>query len=216
MTNHRPPATAEATEIPVALFVDYSNLWVGARDTAPVMRESASDLRIDARRLYELMADGREVAVAVLVANVRTPKPVLDHFAEYFDVITVEAGRESGAEQAADEVLQNRILLAATRPEPGTMVIVTGDGAGARRGIGFQPTIGFARDRGWGIELLAFGRSLNDELRRLVLGCGVVVSLETYYYSFTFVEFGRRPQRASLGYRERAVPRRRSAWAVAA
>ena len=185
------PATSQANP-GVHLFVDFSNLWYGARDEAVRRREPRHLLRISAEGLFRVMAAGRPVASATLVANAAVPDGALDHFSRYFRVDKVEVGRWSGTEQAADETLMNRLLLMALRPATvGTIVLATGDGAGWRAGLGFCPALVVARRRGLGIEVLAFESSLNSSLRRLAEATGVVVDLERHYQSITFLEAGR-------------------------
>ncbi len=176
----------------VHLFVDLANIWCGARDAAATHREPRHLLRLSAEGLFRTMAAGRTVASATLVANADVPDEAVRHFRRFFQVVQVEVGRRSGTEQAADETLQNRLLLTALRPETvGAIVLATGDGAGWRTGLGFCPALVVARRRGLGIEVLAFSSSLNPSLRRLAEATGVVVELERQYHSITFLEAGR-------------------------
>lgn len=176
----------------VHLFVDLANVWCGARDEATNHREPRQLLRLSAEGLFRTMAAGREVASATLVANAHVPDEAVHHFRRFFQVEQVEVGRWSGTEQAADETLQNRLLLTALRPETvGTIVLATGDGAGWRVGLGFCPALVVARRRGLGIEVLAFSSSLNPSLRRLAEATGIVVDLDRQYHAITFIEAGR-------------------------
>jgi hypothetical protein len=212
--------TAKPTRLDtVHLFVDLANLWCGARDAAARHREPKHLLRLSAEGLFRTMAVGRTVASATLVANDAVPDEALSHFRRYFRVERVENGRWSGAEQAADETLQNRLLLMALRPATvGTMVVATGDGAGWRVGLGFCPALVVVRRRGLGIEVLAFESSLNSSLRRLAEATGVVVDLERQYHSITFLEAGRpvgMPQpRATSAAHAWSEGEQRAIWAL--
>ena len=188
----------------VHLYVDLANIWSGARDVAERIGESTGSVRLYAENLRSVMAAGREVATTTLVANVGVPEAVRRHFERCFRVSTVEFGASSGGEQAADEVLQNRLLLNLLIWEPGVVVVATGDGAGWARGIGFAPTLIGARRCGFGIEVLAFRVNLNPKLRFLAENSGVLVELDAHYRSITFLEGLRSPEGVNLRHRPTA------------
>jgi hypothetical protein len=195
------------------LFVDLSNLWYGLRADAVRHGDPEWAVRIHAGNLRRILAAGRAVGEAILVANREIPAPVLDHFRACFEVELVEAGRITGAEQAGDELLQNAIYRALFHaPRPGTVVLATGDGAGWQDGRGFGATLRAARQRGFGVEVVSFEGQLNRRLRDLVERDGVVVTLDPYYDAIAFLE-GLRPARVpSLLHRATALPK---PWATA-
>lgn len=182
-------STTVVTEPRVHLFLDLSNITCGARSAASQAGDDAGQVRLHAQNLHRLMAAGRPVASATLIANAGIPETVLAHWRQLFTVVKVESGRESGLDQAADEVLQNRMFLLLLRPEPPSVIVVaTGDGAGWRRRIGFVPTLIAARRRGFGVEVLTFRQQTNPRLRALAERMGVVVWLDSYYGRITFLE----------------------------
>jgi len=96
-------------DTPVRLYLDLSNILWSGRGAAGTRRETPEALRLHADNLYRLMAAGRRVESAWLIANALTPKPVLDRFAPFFRILLVETGAQTGGEQAGDEKLQNRM-----------------------------------------------------------------------------------------------------------
>lgn len=197
-----------STERPVHLFLDFANLACGARTAAARAGDDAWRVRLHARSLHRLMAAGRPVASATLVVNAGVPDAVLAHWAHMFTIVKVESGRDSGLDQAADEILQNRIFLTLLRPEPpAVLVVATGDGAGWRRDIGFVPTLIAARRRGFGVEVLAWRDQLHPRLRELGQRAGVVVALDPYYGRITFLEGLRGSLPVLLHHRPTADPR---------
>lgn len=193
-------ATTQPDEA-VHLFVDLSNLFYGARAESERRGDPAWAVRLHAGNLHRVLAAGRRVANARLVANREIPAPVLAHFRHWFEVELVEAGRVTGSEQAGDELLQNamyRTLLSGAR---GTIVLATGDGAGWREGRGFCPALEAAQRLGLAVEVVAFGASLNEHLRALAAGTGVVVVLDRWYGAVTFLEGLRAATHASVVHR---------------
>lgn len=165
---------------------------------------------MSARNLYRLMADGRAVASAILVANAGVSEAVLAHWRPFFTVLKAESGTASGLDQAADEMLQNRLLLMLLRPGPAAVVVVaTGDGAGGswNRGIGFVPTLIAARRRGFGVEVLAFPTQIHPRLRALGERAGAFVDLDRCYEQITFLEGLRGALPVLLTRRPATVPR---------
>jgi hypothetical protein len=194
-------------ERPVHLFLDFSNITCGARAAAVRAGDDPSRVRLHAESLFRLMAAGRPVASATLVANAGVGEAVLAHYRPDFEVITVESGRDTGRDQAADEILQNRQFLAISRPEPpGVIVVATGDGAGWHRGVGFVPTLTVARRHGYGVEVLSFSDQLHPRLRAFAECTGVVIDLDRYYGQITFLEGLRSPLPLLLHHRPTAEP----------
>lgn len=204
-----PRDPSERATYPVHLFVDHSNMWFSAREEAGRRGEPTLALRLHAERLWTLLAAGRRVETAVMVASCLVPEAALAYYRHHFEVILVEPGRQTGTEQAGDEMLQNAIWRTVARPDgSGTVVLLTGDGAGWMDRRGFCPALAVARHRGLGVEVLAFERSTNGQLRSLAEAIGVFVPLEDFYTSITFIEDLRWATPVDLRRRATAPPRR--------
>ena len=73
---------------------------------------------------------------------------------------------------------------------PATVVLLTGDGAGYRRKVGFHTTLERMQRNGWKIEVLSWEGCCNKRMRRWVESCGIFVPLDNFYHSVTFLEHG--------------------------
>lgn len=196
-------------ESKVQIYLDLSNIVCGARKAASAHAESPLDLRLDPKRLRDVLAAGRPVASATLVMNSSVSEGMRRRFADHFSLIGVERGIVSGRDQAADELLQNEMYKAPHQSdEPGIMVLATGDGAGWGRGAGFTQPLIAARFHGFGIEVAAFRSGLHPVLRRLATMPGnALVELDDHYRSISFLEGGLRfPDPISLRHRSFATP----------
>jgi hypothetical protein len=98
------------------------------------------------------------------------------------------------------------MLRAALTEPPAVVVLMTGDGAGYDRGVGFHFDLEVLADRGWGIEVITWDAVCNKRLRDFARSRGVYVPLESFYWSVTFVEGGRRSDLLSLKRRRIAHP----------
>jgi len=190
------------------LFVDFSNLIYAVRAEAIRRGDPDRAVRVHAANLHHVLAGGRPVGDAVLVANREIPDSVLDRFRPFFRVELVESGRITGTEQAGDEMLQNAVYRSAFHVDtPGTVVLATGDGAGWSIGRGFCEALCATRRLGFGVEVASFAGSLNRWLGRLAGQVGAVVSLDPFYDSVTFLEGLRSARSPSLVHRPSASPR---------
>ena len=198
--------SSAALRPPVAIFVDLSNIFLGARTAAESREEPVPLVRLQADRLLDLLADGREISRAAVVANADVPRDVAARFErEFSDWIPREAGRRTGTEQANDETLQVRMYEAIHSLPPGVLVLATGDGAGWRERRGFVAAIDTAWREGWGVEVAAWPQTLNPAIREWLAGHhGALIDLDDHYYSIAFVEDGRRTQPVLRSHRPAA------------
>src|SRR5437773_2618193 len=75
-------------EARAALFVDWSNIYIGRREAAQARGETSLEVRVSATRLAALMASGRPVAQGVAVVNATTtPSAAQRRIEEGFHVI---------------------------------------------------------------------------------------------------------------------------------
>ena len=176
------------------IFLDNSNIFVSAKNVATAREgvDAGYQVRIQFDNLLRLASADRTVGFAVAVGSVPPP---LRHVWNRLEQAGVrvelfERGAMSNREQAIDQALQVHMLRTAfdRNGNPGTAVVLTGDGAGFLDGVGFHADLERMHKRGWGIEVLAWERTCNARLKNWVNQVGVFVPLEDYYDSITFTE----------------------------
>jgi NYN domain len=176
------------------IFLDNSNIFFSAKTVATQKEgiDAGYQVRIQFENLLRLASADRNVASAIAVGSV---PPALRHVWNKLEQAGVkvelfERGALSNREQAIDQALQVHMLRAAfdRNGNPGTAVVLTGDGAGFLDGVGFHADLERMHRRGWSIEVLAWERTCNSRLKQWVNTVGVFVALEDYYDSITFTE----------------------------
>jgi hypothetical protein len=190
------------------LFVDLSNIQIGARRQADQEGEWRTDVRVEGENLARYLHAGRAVVRGAVVVNADLPAAARHHYAGIGQVIVRESGRVTGTEQANDETLQVRIYETIHSLPKGVLVLATGDGAGSAEGRGFIPALDAARRHGWAIEVVSWRNSTNSRLIAWLKRTGnLFVALEEAYYSVTFIQGGRKAQSMSLKHRATVSPR---------
>ena len=178
----------------VFVYWDNSNIFISAKDVAVEMEGEAARfrVRIDFRNLLELARAGREIEHAVAVGSI---PPELRHVWNRLEnagvtVQLLERGAMRGGEQGVDQTLQTAMLRDAFdhNGDPGTAVLLTGDGAGFDSGVGFHADLKRMHQRGWRIEVLSWRRSCNRRMREWAEENGKFVALDDFYESVTFLE----------------------------
>lgn len=97
-----------------------------------------------------------------------------------------------GEADTTDHVLQLALLrLAMDHPEPGTIALLTGDGAGINAGQGFLADAQRLAERGWKFEVYSWDAACHSKLKAFAEKSGKYVRLEDYYENITFIEGGR-------------------------
>ncbi|MGI9229539.1 MAG: NYN domain-containing protein [Gammaproteobacteria bacterium] len=180
----------------VFIYWDNSNIFIGARELAEE-REEGPDVRYRVRvhfaNMLRLAHADRPVAKAVLTGSV--PPELRTHWnkleAEGVEVHLFDRGDSGrGEQEMPDRMLQLQMLEDGfdNNGNPGTVVLLTGDGAGFYDGIGFHSTVERLHKRGWQIEILSWGSTCNQRMRKWAEKNGVFVSLDDYYSAVTFLE----------------------------
>ncbi len=107
----------------------------------------------------------------------------------------------SGEQEVPDRLLQLEMLKDALihNGDPGTVALLTGDGAGYEQGEGFHTTLELMHAKGWKIEILSWAHSCNQRMRRWAEQNGVFVPLDDFYDSITFREPSRPGHELALG-----------------
>lgn len=178
----------------VFAYWDNSSIFISAREVA-AQREgegARARVRIHFRNLLELAREGRPVKRALAVGSV---PPELRHVwnsleNEGVEVRLLERGSLSGGEQGVDQLLQTQMLRDGFdfNGDPGTAVLLTGDGRGFSEGAGFHADLERMANRGWRIEVLSWRHSCARRMREWAYQHGVFIPLDDYYESVTFLE----------------------------
>ena len=178
----------------VFIYWDNSNIFISAKDVAAQREGEAARarVRIHFRNLLELAHAGRTVENALAVGSV---PPELRHVwnsleNEGVEVRLLERGSLSGSEQGVDQLLQTEMLRDGFdfNGDPGTAVLLTGDGRGFSEGAGFHADLERMRSHGWRIEVLSWRHSCARRMREWATENGIFIALDDFYESVTFLE----------------------------
>jgi hypothetical protein len=180
----------ESYESPVHLFVDLPSLLRAARLGAEAKGERGAQVQIHAAHLGQVMAAGRLCASTTLVTDQTLSGAQLAPFRRRFRHVLV-ADRTAGG-LSADGLLHEAISQTIERPEvASTIVVATSENAAGAIGGGLSDALVAALRHSAGIELVTFERASRGVLRKLEEEFGVVVLLDEFYDSVTFVDGGR-------------------------
>lgn len=99
---------------------------------------------------------------------------------------------KEGEANTTDHVLQLELLrLCMDHKEPGTIALLTGDGAGINEGQGFLADALRLTEYGWKFEVYSWDAACHGKLKAFAIQKGKYVKLEDYYENITFIEGGR-------------------------
>ncbi len=180
----------------VFIYWDNSNIFHEAQRLAEE-REGTPNarhlVRINFDAMVRLAHADRPVKRAVAVGSVPPEMRQLWNRLENVgvDVRLFDRGDPMRGEQEMhDRILQLRMLEDAldNNGDPGIVVLLTGDGAGYLEGAGFHSTLERMQKRGWRLEILSWGHSCNQRMRRWAEDNGVFVALDDFYDAVTYVE----------------------------
>ena len=212
---------------PLLLYIywDHSNLFIEAQHMADrIDREEFGDdaayrVRINFHNMMELACENRKVAKAVAAGSVPPEmKMVWKKMEEEEGIRTeiIDRNEMGGSEKDLPDLkLQWEMLLDGMNHQktPGTVVLLTGDGAGWAYGKGFLTSLQGMKKGGWNIELISWSQSCNRWLKEWVIQNGHFTSLDTFYRSVTFLvpsenrpEWRGRPSSPLQLWRKRASP----------
>jgi len=178
----------------VFIFLDNSNIFISAKAVALEKegQDAMYNIRISFDRLLRLASADRPIEFAIAVGSI---PPQLRHVWNRLSQagITVELferGSQSEKEQAVDQALQVHMLRKAFdyNGNTGTIVMLTGDGKGFLEGAGFHADLERMHRKGWNIEVLAWEKTCNKNLKEWTKNIGIFVPLEDFYDSITFTD----------------------------
>ena len=208
---------------PVYVYVYWdnsSNIFLSAKHCCGKFEGSEDAkprLRIDFGKILELAVAGRPVKRALAVGSI---PPELSHVwgmlaAKGVEVDVHHRATGQGEQEVLDEKLQLQMMIDTIdhKEDPGTAVVMTGDGSGFMKGGGFWAALQRMKRFGWGVEVLSWSASCHRKMRQWVEQEGVFVELDKYYLSITYLlagllptELPRHPVPLKLSGRELAIP----------
>ena len=180
----------------VFIYWDNSNIFHEAQRFA-TERNEGPDARIRVRiqfdNIFRLAHADRPVQRAIAAGCIPPEMRQLWNRLERngVEVKLFDRGDPARSEQGRPEqILQLRMLEDALDyiDNPGIVVLLTGDGDGYYEGAGFHSTLDRMHKRGWRVEILSWGRSCNQRMRRWAEENGLFVALDDFYESITFME----------------------------
>ena len=168
---------------------DNSNIYVESQNVAEEMEGDSPDVRMRVRIDFAnllLLAHGNRQVKRIVAAGSIPPE-----LTKLWDKM-----KQNGVEV---ELCNHRTLQVEMlndcikyKASPGTMVLLTGDGAGYTRGKGLV-ALENIHGMGWSVELLAWLNSCNRRLQRWVEQHGTFYPLDHFYWSITFLEASKTP-----------------------
>lgn len=175
------------------LFWDNSNIHYSGLDTVFPMIEPGKKrelYRTYFKNLFELVRDGRTIKGSYAAGSVPPPSDDLWVYLENLgiDMTLLDKTADGKEQDSVDMSLQTNMFRVALDNEPGTIVLLTGDGSGGALGKGFLADLRRIHKLGWNIEVYAWESTCNRYLKEFAEENGKFVALERYYYSITFLK----------------------------
>lgn len=179
----------------VFIYWDNSNLFIGGQSVAEEQEgtDARFRVRIHFENMFRLAHADRKVARAVAAGSVPPEMQRLWNKmrAQGMEVTIYDRGDSHRGEQ---EIPDNRLQLMMLHDtvehngDPGTAVLMTGDGKGFHLGEGFFRTLELMHKKGWRVELLAWNYSCHSRMREWAKQNGVFVALDDFYPAVTYLE----------------------------
>lgn len=182
------------------IFWDNSNIhYAGLNHVRPTKEPGIEKekYRTYFKGLLNLVAQGRQIDNIYFAGSIPPKEDALwDAVEEELGVLPSLLPRSlsDGEADTTDHVLQLALLrLALDSPEPNTVALLTGDGAGIKSGEGFLADAMRLASRGWKFEVYSWDAACHAKLKEFAQKNGKYVKLEDYYENITFVVGGRKP-----------------------
>lgn len=180
------------------VFWDNSNIHYAGLNHVFPWKEPGIDkkrYRTYFRGLLELVLQGRTLEDIYFAGSVPPRGDAL------WNVVEEKLGKapsllprseKEGEANTTDHVLQLALLrLCMDRAEPGTIALLTGDGAGINEGQGFLADALRLAEHGWKFEVYSWDAACHSKLKAFAMQNGKYIKLEDYYENITFIEGGR-------------------------
>lgn len=180
------------------IFWDNSNIHYAGLNSVLPIKEPTVDrgkYRTYFKGLLSLVSRGRTVEAVYLAGSIPPGDDALWDAVKKLGIKTtlIPRSESDGEAEATDHALQTDLLrLGYDVPKPGTIALLTGDGAGINSGKGFLADAKRLAERGWKFEVYSWDAACNSKLREFAQLNGKYIKLEDYYESITYIEGGRR------------------------
>lgn len=183
------------------IFVDNSNIYGGAQRVA-VDREKIpwQSVRIDYKKLFRLLRRGhaRNNGISMLAGSVPPGEELwaAARDAGFDTTLLRRVPNDDGrlVEQSVDESIHLRISnILLDEPNPGTIVIATGDGAQTKQNCSFTDQTLRAARLGWNVEILSWRSQLSKRLRDTRVSYPQhikILILDEWYKELVFIKEG--------------------------
>jgi len=143
--------------------------------------------------LLELVANEREIGQVYFVGSTPPKTDKIWNYLRNIGIVPETIPRSSDGEwDTTDHLLQNHLLRLGYQPHPETVALLSGDGAGVKRDVGFFADLKRLVSVGWSVELFSWEETCHGDLKRYVEEIGKYFNLTDYYEEITFIEGGRR------------------------
>lgn len=183
---HRPFVRASDSGKTVHCFVDYSNLFVNAIRVAEFRAESfrlRQRLKINFSNLQAFVQRNRDWGSGYAAAGLDNGDEICEQSKKAgIDFGVFERGRISNREQGIDEIIQKRMYQLLAKPVGrGVVVLVSGDGNGDGRDMGFLPALKALHQHGYEVEVVSWKISLNGTMRTWTVKNGRLIELDQWF-----------------------------------
>ena len=182
------------------IFWDNSNIhYAGLNHVRPIKEPETimETYRTYFKGLLDLVTNGRTIDGIYFAGSVPPKGDALWNEVRKIGITPSLLPRSltDGEADTTDHVLQLALLrLAMDHPEPNTVILLTGDGAGINSGEGFLADAKRLASRGWTFEVYSWDIACHEKLREFALSHGKYIKLEDYYENITFIKGGRQAE----------------------
>jgi hypothetical protein len=191
---------------PYGIFWDNSNIVFSRNELVPKydLQSQPNDLRILFINMFDYIRFQRPVDALVMVGSLPPSNDPLWHRVTELSKFVkgkfelIKLNRDNmNKEQGVDDTLRAELLrfCIAHNKNPGTVSLLTGDGAGYSRGKGFHDAVELiSKNLGWHVELCAWNSSCHSEMKQLASAHPLCKyrDLELAYMEITYIKDGRR------------------------
>lgn len=180
------------------IFWDNSNIhYAGMNHVRPILEPSSDErlYRTYFSGLLKLVTQSRHVSDIFFAGSIPPKNDGLWNTVKQLGIQPALLPRSmtDGEADTTDHVLQLALLrLAWDHPEPDTIALLTGDGAGINSGQGFLADAKRLSERGWQFEVYSWDIACHTQLKDFAQTYGKYIKLEDYYNNVSYLKGVRR------------------------